>query len=147
MFYELHGILNITLLKYITFRSGLAFFIAFLLSVYCMPLFIAWAKAKKASQPISSSIKAHANKKDTPTMGGLVFVFSAVVSSLFCANLSNSYVQIGLICLIAFMLIGARDDYMKISARSNAGMSSRTKFLLLACIALILSIWLYTSGF
>ena len=146
MFYELHGILNITLLKYITFRSGLAFFIAFLLSVYCMPLFIAWAKAKKASQPISSSIKAHANKKDTPTMGGLVFVFSAVISSLFCANLSNSYVQIGLICLITFMLIGARDDYMKISAKSNAGMSSRTKFLLLACVALILSVWLYMSG-
>lgn len=146
MFYELHGILNITLLKYITFRSGLAFFIAFLLSVYCMPLFIAWAKAKKASQPISDSIKIHANKKNTPTMGGLVFVFSAVVSSLFCANLSNSYVQIGLICLISFMLIGAKDDYMKISAKSNAGMSSKIKFMLLAFVAIALSIWLYVSG-
>ncbi|TLD83062.1 phospho-N-acetylmuramoyl-pentapeptide-transferase [Helicobacter trogontum] len=146
MFYELHGILNITLLKYITFRSGLAFFLAFLLSVYCMPLFIAWAKAKRANQPISDSIRTHANKKDTPTMGGLVFVFSAVVSSLLCANLSNSYVQIGLVCLIAFMLVGARDDYMKISARSNAGMSSRAKFLLLACVAFILSLWLYLSG-
>lgn len=146
MFYELHGILNITLLKYITFRSGLAFFIAFLLSVYCMPIFIAWAKAKKASQPISDSIKAHANKKDTPTMGGLVFVSAALISSMLCANLSNAYVQIGLICLIAFMFIGSRDDYMKISANSNAGMSSKTKFALLAIVALFVSVWLYISG-
>ncbi len=146
MFYELHSILNIALLKYITFRSGLAFFIAFLFSVYCMPIFIAWAKAKKASQPISDSIKAHANKKDTPTMGGLVFVSAAFISSLFCANLNNAYVQIGLVCLIAFTLIGARDDYMKITAKNNAGMSSKTKFLLLAFVALLLSIWLYASG-
>lgn len=146
MFYELHTLLNITILKYITFRSGLAFFIAFLLSVYGMPRFIAWAKAKKASQPISDSIKAHANKKDTPTMGGLVFVCAALLSSLFCANLSNVYVQIGLLCLVAFMCIGARDDYMKIAAKSNAGMSSKAKFLLLAFVALLLSIWLYNAG-
>ncbi len=146
MLYELHNLFGISILKYITFRAGLAFFIAFLLSVYCMPVFIRWAKAKKASQPISDSIKAHANKKDTPTMGGLVFVSSAIVSSLITAKLNNPYVQIGLICLVAFMLIGARDDYMKISAKSNAGMSSKTKFLFLSLIAIVVSFLLYRAG-
>ncbi|RDU62690.1 phospho-N-acetylmuramoyl-pentapeptide-transferase [Helicobacter didelphidarum] len=148
MLYELyaHGLSNVAILKYITFRAGVAFFIAFLLCVFLMPHFVAWAKAKKASQPISDSIKAHANKKDTPTMGGLVFVFSAVIASLLTAKLDNSYVHIGLACLTLFMLIGARDDYMKISAKKNAGMSSRVKFLLLACVAIFISFCLYKNG-
>lgn len=148
MLYELyaHGLSNIAIFKYITFRAGLAFFIAFLLCVFLMPHFISWAKSKKASQPISDSIKAHENKKDTPTMGGLVFVFSAIIASLLTARLDNSYVHIGLTTLTLFMLIGARDDYMKISARKNAGMKSRTKFLALMLVAIFLSTWLYYAG-
>lgn len=148
MLYELHlqGILNVSLLKYITFRAGMAFFIAFILTVFIMPRFITWARVKKANQPISDSIKAHANKKDTPTMGGLVFIFSAVVASVLTARLDNTFVHIGLVCVIVFMLIGARDDYMKVAARSNAGMSSKVKFGLLFLVGLGLSVWLYVSG-
>lgn len=148
MLYELHlqGLLNFSLFKYITFRAGMAFFIAFLLTVFLLPRFISWAKHKKANQPISASVKAHANKKDTPTMGGLVFVLSAVVSSLLTARLDNPLVPIGLTCLMLFMLVGARDDYMKIAARSNAGMSSRLKFGLLFLVGLLLSFWLHAVG-
>ncbi|RDU73125.1 phospho-N-acetylmuramoyl-pentapeptide-transferase [Helicobacter aurati] len=148
MLYELHlqGMLNVSLLKYITFRAGIAFFIAFLLTVLLTPYFITWARSKKANQPISDSIKAHSNKKDTPTMGGLVFVFSAVIASILTARLDNSYVYIGLACMILFMLIGARDDYMKIAAKSNAGMSSKIKFGLLFVVGLGISSWLYVSG-
>ena len=148
MLYELYanGFSNVAIFKYITFRAGFAFFVAFLLCVFLMPHFVSWARAKKASQPISDSIKAHANKKDIPTMGGLVFVFSSVISSLLSARLDNPYVHIGLTCLVLFMLIGMRDDYMKISAKKNAGMSSRAKFLLLALVATILSVWLYKVG-
>lgn len=148
MLYELHlqGLLNVSLLKYITFRAGMAFFIAFLLTVFLMPHFITWAKAKKANQPISDSIKAHSNKKDTPTMGGIVFISCAAIASILTARLDNVYVHIGLVGMMLFMLIGARDDYMKISARKNAGMSSKLKFGLLFLVGLGLSIWLYVVG-
>lgn len=148
MLYELymHGFFNIAIIKYITFRAGLAFFIAFLMTVFIMPYFINWAKLKKASQPISTSIKAHANKKDTPTMGGLVFVLSAVTASILTARFDNVYVQIGIVCLLLFMFIGARDDYMKIVARNNAGMSSKAKFFFLFCVACLISVWLYWIG-
>lgn len=79
-------------------------------------------------------------------MGGLIFVLSTVCATLLCANLANVYVWLGLGSLIASSLIGARDDFMKISARSNAGMSARIKFTLLLCVALLLSLLLVNIG-
>ena len=148
MIYELYlqGFFNIAIVKYITFRSGLAFFIAFITSIFLMPYFISWAKSKKASQPISDSIKAHAGKRDTPTMGGVVFVLSALFSSLICARLNNAYVLLGILTLLLFMLIGFRDDYMKISSKKNAGMTSRVKLLLLFCVSAFISISLFNAG-
>ncbi len=148
MIYELYlqGFFNIAIVKYITFRSGLAFIIAFITSIFLMPYFISWAKSKKASQPISDSIKAHAGKRDTPTMGGVVFVLSALFSSLICARLNNAYVLLGILTLLLFMLIGFRDDYMKISSKKNAGMTSRVKLLLLFCVSAFISISLFNAG-
>lgn len=139
MLYMLYHHFGINLFSYITVRAGTAFFIAFILSVFFMPYFIKWAKAKKANQPISTFIAAHEGKKNTPTMGGIVFIISMLLSSLLCANLFNPYVLLGLFCIVGFALIGARDDYMKIAAKNNAGMSAKMKFSLLFIVSLIIT--------
>ncbi|MCG3716044.1 phospho-N-acetylmuramoyl-pentapeptide-transferase, partial [Aliarcobacter butzleri] len=51
MFYWLYRHLEINILQYISVRAGISFFIAFVLTMYLMPKFIRWARAKKASQP------------------------------------------------------------------------------------------------
>lgn len=146
MLYFLFSKFHINIFQYITFRSGLGFFIAFFLSVTLTPLFIRWARAKKANQPISAFVPTHQDKKDTPTMGGIVFITSALIASLLCIDLTNLYALFGLLALVSFCLVGARDDFMKISAKSNAGMSARVKFLLLALFALIISYALVSFG-
>lgn len=146
MLYYLYSHFGINLFQYITFRAGVSFFIAFFLSLALMPLFIRWAKAKKANQPISTFVPTHEGKKDTPTMGGFVFIFSTIIAVLFCADITNPYVIIGVLTMIAFCLIGARDDYVKISAKSNAGMSAKMKFSLLLLVALLLSFALVQIG-
>ncbi|ANV98367.1 phospho-N-acetylmuramoyl-pentapeptide-transferase [Helicobacter enhydrae] len=146
MFYYLYSLFGINIFQYITFRAGLSFFIAFAFSVFCMPWFIKWAKAQKANQPISSFVPTHQNKKDTPTMGGLVFVSSTLIASLLCINIQNSYALLGLLTLALFCIVGAKDDYMKISARSNAGISARLKFTLLLLFALLISYALISLG-
>ena len=50
MFYYIYEILNFNIFQYITVRAGIAFFIAFILTAYLMPKFIAWAKAKNAAK-------------------------------------------------------------------------------------------------
>ncbi|TLD97191.1 phospho-N-acetylmuramoyl-pentapeptide-transferase [Helicobacter jaachi] len=144
MLYWFYQHFDVNIFSYITFRAGVAFFLAFISSVLCMPYFIKWAKLKKANQPISGYVAAHEGKKNTPTMGGIVFIASMLFASLMCANLFNPYVLLGLFCVVSFGLIGAKDDYMKIAAKSNAGMRARVKFFLLFVISFIIaSILLY----
>ena len=48
-----------------------------------MPKFIKWAKSKNASQPIYElAPENHKQKAGTPTMGGVVFIFSAIIATL-----------------------------------------------------------------
>jgi phospho-N-acetylmuramoyl-pentapeptide-transferase len=141
-------LLDINLLNYISVRAGFAFFIAFLLTLYIMPKYLSWAISKKANQPISKYVPAHANKQHTPTMGGAVFLLSTVVASIFSANLTNPYVIGGLITLIGFGLVGFKDDIGKIISGDNLeGLTPRGKMALLAIISTIVTIILISSGF
>jgi len=141
-------LLDINLFNYISVRAGLAFFIAFLLTLYMMPRYIAWAISKKANQPISKYVPAHANKQHTPTMGGAVFLASTILASIFTVNLANPYVWGGLITLVGFGLVGFKDDIGKILSGDNLeGLTPRGKMALLAIIATVVSIILISSGF
>lgn len=146
MLYWLYQQFGLMILSYITFRAGVAFFVAFALCIALMPYFIKWARAKKANQPISTYVAAHEGKKNTPTMGGIVFIVSMLCASLLCVNLFNPYVLLGLFCIVSFSLIGARDDYMKIAAKSNAGMSAKMKFFLLFVVSFFITAALLYIG-
>ncbi|MGG7048430.1 MULTISPECIES: phospho-N-acetylmuramoyl-pentapeptide-transferase [unclassified Campylobacter] len=145
MFYYLNGIINLNFFQYLTVRAGLSFFVAFVLTVWLMPKFIRWAKAKNANQPIYElAPKTHQEKGKTPTMGGLIFVFSAIAASLLCARLSNAYVLISLLSLVGFAGIGFFDDYSKIVGKANhAGLTPKAKMLLLTTLSLVVCSLLY----
>ena len=129
MFYWLYRHLEINIFQYISVRAGISFFIAFILTIYIMPKFIAWARSKKASQPIYElAPESHKQKVGTPTMGGVVFIFATIVATLLTAKLNNFYIVGGLLTLAIFSLIGIQDDYKKISkAKNSAGLSAKMK--------------------
>lgn len=148
MFYYLNGIINLNFFQYLTVRAGLSFFVAFVLTVWLMPKFIRWAKAKNASQPIYElAPKTHQEKGKTPTMGGLVFVFTAVIASLLCARLDNAFVLASLMTLVGFCGIGFYDDYSKIVGRKNhAGLTPKAKMALLITFSFVVCMFLYFIG-
>ena len=83
LFYWLYRHLDINIFQYISVRAGISFFIFFVLTMYLMPKFIKWAKSEKTSQPIYElAPEAHRAKAGTPTMGGVVFIFSTIVATL-----------------------------------------------------------------
>lgn len=141
MLYWLYKLTSINIFQYITVRAGIGFFAAFILTVFILPRFILWAKKKKASQPIYDlAPKSHKQKSLTPTMGGLVFVSTAVFSTILCARLDNIYILAALFCIIAFAIIGTKDDYSKIKGGKNQdGLSARNKLLLQIFIAFVVS--------
>ncbi|QEK37852.1 phospho-N-acetylmuramoyl-pentapeptide-transferase [Candidatus Cytomitobacter indipagum] len=85
----------------------------------------------KFSQPISKYIK-HNHKKNTPTMGGMIFLTSFILSSLYLSKFlhlnANHYLIIILTTLFGF--IGLLDDALKIIRKNNKGIKASHKFIL-----------------
>ncbi len=148
MLYYFYQIFDINLFHYITFRAGVAFFVSFCLTMFLMPKFIAWAKAKKANQPINKWVKAHENKKNTPTMGGAIFLLATFIASILCVDLSNIYIWDGLLVLLGFGAIGIKDDLGKILSGDNLeGLSKKEKMGLIILIGFIASLLLLKVSF
>ncbi len=131
--------------RYLTFRTGGALFLSFLICLVSGPWFIGWLKARqKDGQPIrADGPKTHLSKKGTPTMGGLMMIASIVISVLCWAQLTNQYVWVLLFVLVGFAAAGFLDDWMKLTRKSSAGISGYCKlglqFLvsLIACLAVM----------
>jgi len=143
MLYALYELFDINILQYISVRAGLGFFIAFLITLYAIPKYIAWAISKKAKQPINKYVPNHASKQNTPTMGGAIFVIATIIGVLLSAQISNPYVIAGLMTIIGFALVGFQDDLGKILTGDNLkGLTSRGKMGLLLIIAISVSLFL-----
>lgn len=121
-------------LNSITLRAGIAFVLSFVLSFISLKLFIKYVKnGFMQSQPIYElAPSSHRKKEGTPTMGGVFFILSAVISTFLFGDVSNNYVLIGLITLILFCYIGIIDDLGKLKGNKNSsGLSSKRKMLYL----------------
>ena len=148
MLYELASLFNINLFGYISVRAGFAFFIAFMLTLYFTPKYIAWAISKNANQPISKYVPSHAGKSHTPTMGGAIFLLSTLIAVFLVIDLTNLYVWGGLITLIGFGLVGFQDDLGKVTSGDNLeGLTPRGKMALQAVVASVSTAILLYAGF
>jgi phospho-N-acetylmuramoyl-pentapeptide-transferase len=147
MLYLLYEHFHIQLFHYISFRSIIAFFISFFISLFIYPKFVKWAK-KKATQPIYElAPENHKTKSSTPTMGGVVFILSALMAIILTVKFNN-YVLITLFTIIFFMIIGIIDDWQKIKAASNhAGLTPKQKFVMQWIGGFIIGGILYFCGF
>ena len=55
------------------------------------------------------------NKENTPTMGGVLIVTAILVSLLLLADLGNYYVRLAVFCMIWLAILGAVDDWLKLT--------------------------------
>jgi len=149
MLYLFYQFFDINIFQYITVRAGISFFIGFILTLYLMPLYITWAKKKKANQPIYKyAPEGHQVKATTPTMGGLVYLTSALIASLITIKFNNFYAIGAVLTIILFALIGIKDDMLKIKGGKNEdGLSSKMKFIFQVGVSLTIGAYLYFGGF
>lgn len=118
---------------------GLA--IALLLTVVLMPIFIPLLKRMKFGQSIrEEGPQSHMKKTGTPTMGGLVFLISIIITVLgiaWYADLLTAKVLILLLVLFGYGLIGFLDDFIKVVVKRNLGLTSLQKLIAQIVIAVI----------
>ena len=127
--------------KYITFRTGMSVFTSLLFVLFFGGPFIKYLKSSKHfDQPIrNDGPLSHIIKKaGTPTFGGILIIFSAVVSSLLWADIENIYVLISLFSILSFALIGFLNDYLKIKNSNSSGIKAKYKIILQILFALMI---------
>lgn len=144
-----HEFAIFNLFKYLTFRSGGAIITSLLMTFMFGPATIRWLKSKQgAGQPIrEDGPESHLlTKKGTPTMGGVMILFSVVVSTILWADIENHYVWIVLFVTLGFGLIGFVDDYLKLTKRNTKGLSGKLKLLIQFAISLIAAILIHNEA-
>ena len=89
----------------------------------------------------------HNYKAGTPMMGGLMFIFAAIIVLLCNIPFMQDYtVFFVLVLSLCFGFIGFLDDYAKLKKKQNEGLTSIQKFLLQMAVSALFLYILYRSG-
>ena len=88
-------------------------------------------------------LEGEAQKKGTPTMGGLIILAAILLPTLLFAKLSNIYIVIMLISTVWLGLIGFIDDYIKVFKRDKEGLAGRFKIIGQVGLGLIIGLTMY----
>ena len=127
---------------YLITKAILVLMISFLIAVFLGLTLIPILKQFKINQNLSIYLsEKHKNKKNTPTMGGLIFIISTILTIIILFILKKIDISYNFIIVIfvflAYSLIGFIDDYLIIKRKSNNGLSELSKLLLQVVIAII----------
>ena len=141
--------LDVRLLRYITPRAGVACIFAFVLSLLIGPRVIRRLSALKIGQPVRSAeevrelAELHGAKAGTPTMGGMMIVFTVLISVALLVNLANPLVWAVMFVFVGLGLVGMVDDYWKVVKKNSRGISACTKIMLQIVVAFTAGLFLY----
>ena len=132
------------LFRYITVRSGGAFFTALVFGfIFGQPLINLLRRKQSNGQPIrEDGPQSHIlEKAGTPTMGGVLILGALTFSTLLWARLDNPYVWMVMFVTLSFGAIGFADDYAKVSKNNSKGVSGKIRMGLGLLIAAIAGYW------
>ena len=127
--------------RYITFRSFISFFTAFLFCWLFGPYFIQKLHKNQWKQVIRElGPSSHKKNKDNiPTMGGSLILLSILISYLLWMDLKNPLLNAVLFITFGFASVGYIDDWLKIRKNSSQGLSGKWRLLLEFLIAI--TVW------
>lgn len=126
------------------------FFIAFIITAIMGKIIIPILKKCKVGQnEREDGPRSHLRKQGTPTMGGIIMIFTIVVLSIASCFILKSesdinIVQIIPVCLasIGFGIVGFIDDFKKLVLKNTEGLNPKLKMFGLLIIATIYTVYL-----
>lgn len=132
---------------YTSTRMMLAAITSLLICIFFGPFFIKKLYELKIGQPIRMEEcpqlgKLHASKKDTPTMGGLLILFSMLVSMLLWMDLTHIFTLILFLTTVFLGFIGGWDDYLKLKKKNAKGLSGKEKLLGQIALSALIALYL-----
>ena len=125
--------------------------ISFLVVIISTLIGVNYFKSRNIGQEIQEEVNFHEHKKGTPTMGGLFIVFGTLVGYTFShinfwtigegfkVELTSININVFFIFGIALLmaLVGFIDDFLKVKAGRNLGLTPSQKFSLQFLVGLL----------
>lgn len=132
--------------NYISFRTGVAFIIALLLSTLLGRRIIDYLRKKQIGETVRElGLEGQLSKKGTPTMGGIIIIIAILIPTFLLANLTNVYAILMIVATIWLGLIGFLDDYIKVFRKNKDGLHGRFKIVGQVGIGLIVGLTMLLS--
>ena len=132
------------LFQYITFRGAAAFIVGLLVSSIYGKKIIQFLKKQQVGETIRDlGLEGQNQKAGTPTMGGIIIIFSTLIPVILLTKLDNIYIIILLITTVWMGLIGFLDDYIKVFKKDKKGLKGKFKILGQVGLGLIVGSILY----
>lgn len=88
--------------------------------------------------------QSHLAKAGTPTIGGIIFLTSAILATLAIKNLTYEAMVL-FISTLGFALVGFVDDYLKVVHKRNLGFTALQKLVAQILIAVLLYVLIRVS--
>lgn len=158
---EAHGFGFLRVFNFVTFQSAFAVLLSFLLVLLFGKPVIGYLRARKiGDNPDFDRADMNAimaDKRGTPTMGGLLIIGAILLTTLLVADLHNYYVWLAIVCVSLLALLGATDDWIKLNRHrlaaqnkdapaSRQGLSGKEKLIAQIILGLIISWLTYQYG-
>ena len=133
--------------QYLTFRAAYAAMTTLLLCYLFGPRIIESLRRLKVGQAVrNDGPQTHLAKGGTPTMGGVMILFSIIIAVILWQDLKIVKVWFCLGALAAFGIIGYVADYLKVTKKNADGLPGWIKFGAQIAVALAIALFLYFSG-
>ncbi len=89
-------------------------------------------------------------KKNVPTMGGVMIIAAIAICVLLLADLQNYYIRMAMFCMLWLSVLGGIDDWLKLTVRTRSGtrdgLKTYEKLLFQIGLGVLLGIFVYRHG-
>ncbi len=133
---------------YFSTRMILAAVTSLLFTIVLGPRFIKKLYEMKIGQSIRGLeecpllAELHGKKKDTPTMGGILILFSMLLSLVLWMDLRSVFTLLLFLTTLFLGALGARDDYLKLCYKNSKGLKAKKKMLCQTVFSSLIALYL-----
>ena len=132
--------------QYVMFRSAMAVIFSLLIGIVVGKKIIDRLQRMQIGETIRNlDLEGQYSKRGTPTMGGVIIIFSILVSTLLFGKLENIYIILMLVSTLWLGLLGFADDYIKVFKKDKEGLKGKFKIVAQIGLGLIVGLTLYFS--
>lgn len=132
--------------QYVMFRSAMAAIFSLLFGIFVGRKMIDRLQKKQIGETIRNlDLEGQYSKRGTPTMGGVIIIFSILSSILLFGKLENIYIILMIVSTIWLGALGFADDYIKVFRKDKEGLKGKFKIIAQVGLGLIVGLTMYLS--